>query len=168
MRNTAAIILMIFSSGLILAQDIDTFFLKYGVSKNDTIIYKRIIEFNKIAKIYHVKDYFENGQIQMDAFYSSFDKNIKEGSGCNYFSNTKEGLFKNWYESGQLEYSATYQNGVINGLSEFWYKNGIIESEEIWLQGQLNGKVKYWTEKGELQFDLFFDQGINQNPKDVQ
>ena len=168
MRNTTAIILMIFSSGLIQAQDIDTFLLKYGVSKYDTAIYKRIIEFNKITKIYHVKDYFENGQIQMDAFYSSFDKNIKEGSQCNYRSNTKEGLFKNWYENGLLEYSATYKNGLINGLSVFWYKNGIKESEEHWLQGQLNGNVKYWTEKGELQFDLSFDHGLNQNPKDVQ
>lgn len=52
---------MIFSLGLIQAQDIDTFFLKYGVSKYDMIIYKRIIEFDKNSKIYHVKDYFENG-----------------------------------------------------------------------------------------------------------
>lgn len=168
MRQTATIILMIFSMGLIQAKDIDTFFLKYGVSKYDTIIYKRIIEFDKNRKIFHVKDYFENGQIQMDAFYSSFDKNIKEGSQCNYSSNTKEGLFKNWYENGQLEYSATYKNGLINGLSNFWYKNGIKESEENWLQGQLNGIVKYWTEQGELQFDLSFDHGLNQNPKDVQ
>jgi antitoxin component YwqK of YwqJK toxin-antitoxin module len=124
---------MIFSPGLIQAQDIDTFLLKYGVSKYDTIIYKRIIEFDKNNKIYHVKDYFENGQIQMDAFYSSFDKNIKEGSQCNYRSNTKEGLFKNWFENGQLEYSATYKNGLINGLSTFWYKNGVKESEEHWL-----------------------------------
>jgi predicted peptidase len=31
----------------------------------------------------------------------------------------------------------------------------------------LHGKTKYWTEKGDLQFDLTFDHGINQNPKDV-
>lgn len=158
---------MIFSLSLLQAQDIDTFFLKYGVSKNDTIIYKRIIEFDKNSNIYHVKDYFENGQIQMDAFYSSFDKNIKEGSQCNYRSNTKVGAYKNWYENGQLEYSATYKNGLIDGLSSSWYKNGIKESEENWLQGKLDGKVKYWTEKGELQFDLAFDHGLNKNPKDV-
>jgi predicted esterase len=159
---------MIFSSWLIQVQDIDIFFLKYGVAKNDTIIYKRIIEFDKISKLFHVKDYFENGQIQMDAFYSSFDKNVKEGSQCNYRSNTKEGLYTTWYENGQVEHSATYKKGLVNGLSAFWYKNGIKESEENWLHGQLNGKVKYWTEQGELQFDLSFDHGLNQNPKDVQ
>jgi len=167
MKQAAPVILMIFSLGLLQAQDIDTFFLKYGASKNDTVIYKRVIEFNKKNRLFHVRDYFENGQIQMDAFYISFDKYIKEGSQCNYRSNTKAGSYKSWYENGQPEYSATYKDGLVNGLSEFWYKNGIKESEEHWLQGQLNGKVKYWTEKGELQFDLSFDHGLNKNPKDV-
>lgn len=167
MRHTATIILMIFSLGLIQAQDIDTFILKYGASKYDTIIYKRIIELDKNSKIYHVRDYFENGQIQMDAFYSSFDKNIKEGSQCNYSSNTKEGLYKKWFDNGQLEYIGHYQNGLSNGLCTSWYKNGQKEADENWLNGQLNGTVKYWTEKGDLQFDLTFDHGINQNPKDV-
>jgi predicted esterase len=168
MRQSATIILIIVSLGLIKAQNIDTFYLRYGVSKYDTVVYKRIIEFNISSKTYQVKDYFENGQIQMDAFYSSFDKNIKEGSQCNYRSNTKEGLYKKWFENGQPEYTGTYKQGVTNGLSESWYKNGIKESEENWLHGQLNGKVRYWTELGELQFDLNFEHGLNQNPKDVR
>jgi len=167
MRHTATIILMIFSLGLIQAQDIDTFILKYGVSKYDTIIYKRIIEFDKNSKMYHVRDYFENGQIQMNAFYISFDKSIKEESQCNYHSNTKEGKYMEWYENGQLEYIGNYQNGLYNGFCTSWYKNGQREAEENWLNGQLHGKTKYWTEKGNLQFDLTFDHGINQNPKDV-
>ena len=167
MKHTTAVILMIFSMVLLQAQDIDTFFLKYGASKKDTIIYKRIIEFDNNSKLYHVRDYFENGQIQMDAYYSSFDRKIKEGSQCNYWSNTKEGVYKSWFANGQPEYTATYKNGLINGLSTYWYKDGIKESEEQWLRGQLNGKVKYWTEKGEIQFDLSFDHGLNQNPEEV-
>jgi pimeloyl-ACP methyl ester carboxylesterase len=167
MRHTVVTVLMIFNLGLIQAQDIDTFLLRYGASKYDTINYKRIIEFDKISKLYHVRDYFENGQIQMDAFYSSFDKKIKEGSQCNYSSNTKEGSYKKWFENGQPEYSADYKKGLPNGLSASWYKNGTKESEEKWLEGQLNGKVKYWTEQGELQFELSFNHGLNQNPKDV-
>lgn len=168
MRYPASIILVICSLGILKAQDIDTFYLKYGASKNDSIIYKRIIEIDKNSKIYHVKDYFENGQIQMDAFYSSFDKKIKEGSQCNYRSNTKEGPYKKWFENGQPEYSGTFKQGLANGFSESWYKTGIKESEENWLHGQLNGKVKYWTEQGELQFDLAFDHGLNKNPTDVR
>lgn len=167
MKHTTTIILLIFSLGWIHAQDIDTFILKHGVSKNDTIIYKRIIEFNRNSKLYHVRDYFENGQIQMDAFYSSFDKNVKEDYQCNYHSNTKEGKYTEWYENGQIEFTGYYKNGLRDGLCLSWYKSGQKEADENWLNGQLNGTVKYWTEKGDLQFNLTFYHGINQNPKDV-
>lgn len=167
MRLIATIIWTIFNLGLLQAQEMDTFILKYGVSKQDTILYKRIIEFDKNSKIHHVRDFFENGQIQMDAFYSSFDRKIKEGSQCNYTSNTKEGLYKEWFDNGQLEYSGYYQNGLCNGLCTSWYKNGQKEAEENWLNGQLHGHVKYWTRQGDLQFDLTFDHGENKNPRSV-
>ncbi|MBA4313638.1 MAG: hypothetical protein C0417_13520 [Chlorobiaceae bacterium] len=167
MKYTAIMILMLFSFGQGKAQDIDTLILKYAASKYDTIIYKRIIEFDKNNKIYHVRDYFENGQIQLDAFYTSFDKNIKEESQCNYHSNTKEGKYIEWYENGQIEYTGNYKNGLHNGLSISWYKNGQKEAEENWLSGQLHGRTKYWTEQGDLQFDLSFNHGQNQNPIDV-
>jgi hypothetical protein len=167
MRGTAIIILLIFNLGLLKAQNTDTFILKYTVSKNKTIIYNRNIDFNKISHIYHVKDYFENGQIQMDAFYSSFDKHIKEESQCNYHANTKEGLYKEWYENGQIAFEGSYKNGVRNGLCTSWYKSGQKEAEEYWLNGQLHGSSKYWTQKGDLQFDLAFNHGQNINPKEV-
>jgi len=153
--------------GPIKAQDIETFILKSAVSKDETIIYKRIIEFDRNTKKYHVKDYFENGRIQMDAFYTSFDKQIKEEIQCNYHSNTKEGFYSEWYENGQMEFSGYYKNGLRNGLCTSWYQNGQKEAEENWSNGQLHGRTKYWTEKGDLQFDLTFDHGSNENPKDV-
>jgi hypothetical protein len=69
-----------------MAQERDTFTLNYEVSKNKMIIYKRVIDYNLTNRLNHVKDYFENGQIQMDAFFSAFDKHIKEESQCNYRS----------------------------------------------------------------------------------
>ena len=57
MRHTATIILMIFSLGIIKDQDIDTFYLKYGVSKYDTVIYNRIIE--------SISDRFQSGRVSV-------------------------------------------------------------------------------------------------------
>jgi hypothetical protein len=102
MRYAIIIILLIFSLGIVKAQDIGTFILHYAVSKNDTIVYKRVIQFDKKKNLYHVKDYFENGQIQMEASYSSFDKHIKEEYQCNYRSNTKEGLYKPGFDSHRV------------------------------------------------------------------
>lgn len=167
MKHSATIIILILTLCDIKAQQIDTFLLEYPISKYDTIGYNRIIEYISNDRVFHVRDYFMSGQIQMDAYYSKFDKKIKEELQCNYHSNTKEGFYQESFENGQLEYSATYKNGLRNGLSTSWYKSGIKESEEHWLQGQLNGKVKYWTEQGELQFDLEFKNGLNLNPLNV-
>jgi len=149
------------------AQQADTFLLNYPVSKYDTIKYKRIIEQDSKDKLLHVQDYLASGQIQMDAHYRKFDKNIKESLQCNYHSNTKEGLYQEWFDDGQLAYLATFKNGLRDGLSTSWYESGVKESEEYWTQGQLNGKVKYWAEEGILQYDLEFRNGSNVNSTDV-
>jgi pimeloyl-ACP methyl ester carboxylesterase len=167
MKRIAIIISLIFSFGLLKAQEIDTSFLHYVVSKGDTIIFKRIIQSDKNNNLLHVKDYFENGQIQMDAFYSSFDKHIKEEYQCNYYSNVKTGQYLEWYPNGQIEYSGNYKKGLRNGLCVSWYDNGQKEAEENWVNGQLQGEVKYWRLDGKLQFDLKFNHGLNQNPKNV-
>jgi len=167
MRPIAITILLTFNFGLLIAQEADAFLLHYPISKGDTIIYKRIILFDKSKNLYHVKDYFDNGQIQMDAYYSSFDKHIKEEYQCNYATNTKEGVYKEWDENGEIKYIGTFKKGLRYGLCESWHNNRQKEEESNWLNGQLHGQVKYWTEQGDLQVDLSFEHGINKNPKNV-
>ena len=167
MKYFLTILTMIVISGAAPAQDIEILFLKYPISKYDTLLYKRIIKFDQESTLFHVEDYYVNGQIEMEASYSALDKNIKEGHWCNYKTNTKEGLYKKWFRNGQLEYSGSYKNGLREGLCTSWYENGQKESDKTWSKGQLNGNCKYWNTQGELQFDLTFENGINQNPEDV-
>ena len=77
MKNTIFVFSMFICLGAIKAQVVDTFYLRIPISKNDTIIYKRIIQFDNNDSLYHIRDYFPNGQIQMEGTYSSFDKSIK-------------------------------------------------------------------------------------------
>jgi len=167
MKQTALIILSFLLTGMLKSQEIDTFYLHYPVSKYDTIIYKRIIEFNADINLYHVRDYFESGQIQMQGTYSKFDKNIKESFWCNYRTNTKQGLYEEWFEDGKIKFIGNYINGLRNGLSNRWAENGQIIEEDNWTNGQLNGDAKYWTEQGELKYEVTFVHGLKQNPEDI-
>jgi hypothetical protein len=115
MKYTTLILSLFIGLGAIKAQEVDTFYLHIPISQNDTIIYKRIIQCDKHEHLYHVKDYFENAQIHMDAFYSSFDKQIKEDIQCNYHSNTKEGLYQEWFDSGQIQYGVLV-NSCVNSF----------------------------------------------------
>jgi len=103
------------------SQEVDTFYLYKPVSKSKTIIYKRIIQFDKTDSLYHVLDCYPSGQILMKGTYSSFDKNVKENYWCNYRTNTKQGLYHTWYNNGQLEsrcnllivnFRAKWRNGI--------------------------------------------------------
>jgi len=168
MKKIALIISLFVCHGSIKAQDVDTFYLHVPISKNDTIIYKRIIQFDKNDSLYHVRDYYPDGQIEMEGTYSSFDKSIKEESlWCNYRTNTKEGEFKVWYKNGQIERKANYLNGLRHGLYEYWYSNGQRESIQNYINGQKLGKCTWWNIDGSLQNELIFEKGLNQNPKET-
>lgn len=167
MKKLTIASILIILSGFLKAQEIDTFYLHKALSKNDTVIYKRIIQFNEKSSLYHVKDYLENGQIEMDAYFSSFDRNVKAGYQCNYRTNTKENEYKEWHSNGQIGFHGNFKHGLMNGLCTSWYKNGQIASEVNWLNGQLHGSVKYYKEDGSLQFDLQYENGSNLNPKNV-
>ena len=142
MRYLILIITLFLVSGSLRSQEIETFYLHYAISKYDTIIYKRIIEFNWEANLYHVQDYFENGQIQMQGTYSRFDKNIKESLWCNYRTNTKQGLYQEWFKNGKIKFIGNYINGLRTGVSNRWAENGQMIQEDNWLNSQVHGSAK--------------------------
>jgi pimeloyl-ACP methyl ester carboxylesterase len=165
MKLRILLYLLIISHGLVFAQD--TLFLRYPLSKGDTVIYKRIVLYDNNKRLYLVRDFYENGQIQMEASYSFFDKNFKEEYQCNYRTNTKEGGYKEWFKNGQLKFDATFKKGVRNGLCSEWYSNGQKQSQETWENGRLNGSTQYWSEAGELLYYFRFSEGENLEPKAV-
>jgi hypothetical protein len=168
MKYTILILSLLIYQVEIGAQEVDTFYLHIPTSKNDTIIYKRIIHFDNKNSLFQVRDYYPNGQIQMEGTYSSFDKSIKEESlGCNYRTNTKEGEFKVWYKNGQIESKTNFLNGLRHGLLEYWYSNGKRESIENYINGQEDGNVTYWDTSGVIENAWIFNHGLNQNPRDT-
>lgn len=171
------ICIIIFISGCIYlnAQEIDTFQLHHPVSKYDTIIYTRIIQYNNVDKLYYVEDYFDNGQIQMKGTYSSFNKSIKENYWCNYHSNTKQGLYQTWYRNGKLESKYNFIDGKKTGLCEEYYSNGEISDQGYWIpgnkpgntRGMRNGVFKGWSKEGKLLYDFEFMDGLKVDPIDT-
>lgn len=159
--------LPIMGIGRATGQEIDTLELHHAVSKGDTIVFTRIVYRDTTSFVYHVQDYFENGQIQMDACYTSLDRNIKEEVQCNYHSNTKTGSYRECYRNGQIRYQANFSHGLRDGRANSWYSSGVMEAEEEWANGQLHGHVRYWSPEGALEFSSFFEHGMNQNSREV-
>jgi pimeloyl-ACP methyl ester carboxylesterase len=166
-KRTVAVFSMLFCLERVQAQVPDTFALRKAVSNRDTIVYARVISFDDRTHLFHVRDFFEGGQIQMDAFYTSFDKRVKEDLQCNYRSNTKEGPYTEWYRNGRMRFEGRFTRGRLNGASRSWYESGQQEAEEHWRNGQLHGRVTYWSRDGDLQFASTFRHGMNRHPRSV-
>lgn len=149
-------------------QDTEIYTLHHVVSKHKTIVYTRVIEFDLSAGLYRVRDYYENGGLQMEGTYSAFDKRIKEGFWCNYRTNIKEGVFREWYEDGQLESRAHFSHGLRHGLHEYWFQSGEKESTQNYRHGRKHGKCIWWNADGSVHHERLFKNGLNQDPKEVQ
>ena len=158
---------MLFCMERVKAQVPDSLTLRHAVSNRDTIVYTRVISFDDRTHLVHVRDYFESGQIQMNAFYSSFDKRVKEEYQCNYHTNTKEGPYTEWYRNGRKSFEGRFTGGRRNGASTSWYESGQKEAEEHWLKGQLHGQATYWSRTGDVQFVSTFRHGMNKHPRSV-
>ena len=173
MRYLFLSIVLFLISGNANSQEIDTLFL-HILKNRDTITYKRIVEFDINSKLYHVRDYYENGQIQMDATYSALDKYFKEEYQCNYHLNTKQGLCQTWYKNGLPNTRCNYVDGRFHGPREEWYPNGQISEKSNWIKGdiengkgQMHGSLKKWSKDGGLNYEMFFDKGLKTKPKDT-
>jgi pimeloyl-ACP methyl ester carboxylesterase len=173
MRNLFFLAILIVLSENMKSQEIDTLFLHIPKNK-DTITYKRIVEFDENTKLYHVRDYYKNGQIQMDATYSALDKFFKEEYQCNYHSNTKQGLYQTWYKNGMPDTRCTFVDGRFQGQKEEWYPNGQIGEKSYWIKGdiengkgQMQGSFKKWSKEGIGTSEMFLDKGLKIKPKDT-
>ena len=89
-----------------------------------------IISENPSDKTKMVREYYYNEDAD-DLFYYTpieLERNYKDGK--------LDGLFKEWYENGQLRIERTYKDDKADGLWKEWYENG-----------QLMGEGKYKDEE---------------------
>jgi len=150
------------------AQPIETFRVERSLSKSKTIVFVRNVRFDEKDQLYHVQDFYETGQIQMDAAYSSFNKYIKEDYQCNYRENTKEGEYREWYENGNVRYIGRFKHGREEGTCSEFSENGHKETEAVWKEGMLNGTARFWTEERNPPLVLEFKNGVNQTPRQIK
>ena len=175
MKQATVIIALVLVSFCLNAQQPDTLILRQALSKYDTVVYTRIVRFDAEDGLYHVQDYFDNGQIQMQGTYSKLDKNVKENYWCNYKTNTKQGLYQTWYKNGNPESKYHFIDGKKNGLCEEYYSNGQISDRGEWIRGALagntrgmrHGNFKGWSPEGRLIYDFNYNHGLKINPVDT-
>lgn len=67
-----------------------------------------------------------------------------------YKDGKKNGLWRTYYQTGQLKTEGRYSAGLKEGVHKEWAKDGILLLEGIYAQGKANGLMKWYHERGHL------------------
>jgi antitoxin component YwqK of YwqJK toxin-antitoxin module len=79
----------------------------------------------------------------------------------------EEGIFKTFYENGNIKSEQNYLNWKFNGKWKIFYENGNIKSENNYQEGKLNGESKEFYENGNIKSENNYqDDKLNGESKE--
>lgn len=71
----------------------------------------------------------------------------------------REGEYKRWYKSGQLEIQCHNKEGKREGEYKVWHENGKLDSQCYYKNGKLEGEYKCWNENGQTWIQSYYKEG---------
>ena len=87
-----------------------------------------------------------------------FDNGIEKE--CGYLNNRlKEGIWKFYYENGNLYKEINFKDDIENGQWKMWHENGNIYIDQNKINGSSDGYWKEYYENGELKEIGFYEKG---------
>jgi antitoxin component YwqK of YwqJK toxin-antitoxin module len=99
-------------------------------------VYALIPSINKkFVKAGGYKEYYKNGALKIESLYAN---------------NELSGIWRRYYETGEIEWEVEYNHGYRQGLYKQFYKNGILKLEGRHVADLKNGEEKRYDEKGSL------------------
>lgn len=91
------------------------------------------------------KNYYDDGKLK-----SEFKKND---------NGQLDGIYREYYENGQLKLECTYKNGQLEGTAKEYYKNKQLSCEYNFKNGQLDGLCKEYYESGKIKEEYYCKNG---------
>jgi len=124
---------------------------KVYLDKNWNVSTKEDAKFYRITRVidsvYHVKDYFLSGNIQMTGTYTSLKPKIRVGE------------FIWYYENGNLSEKKMYQNNLKVGQGFEYGKNGNLSSSSFYKNDTIDGVTLWYKRSGSLDFTSMYSMG---------
>ncbi len=124
MKRTVLILLLSIVTNLMAQKDTLYFDADWNKTTKAEAEFYRLLPLKKIENLYLVKDYYLNGSIQMEGYYSNVEKEELDGKAVWY------------YKNGQKSEVRHYKKGVLDGTSAYYNKGGFLRAEGILKNGK--------------------------------
>ena len=112
----------------------------------DGLVIKGYVFNNGILRYEGITD--ESGKRQ--GLWKEYYRTGELKSEGNYINSNQEGVWKFYFENQKIEVEGRYKNGKKEGTWYWYYPNGMILQEENWLNGKLDGEFVEYNENGEI------------------
>ena len=73
--------------------------------------------------------------------------------------NMNHGIYRDYYESGQIRTDANYDNGALDGSYSFYHENGNAYVEVIYDKGDLDGLITFYKPNGKVLEKVMYKNG---------
>ena len=120
MKNILSIIISMITITIMAQKDTIYFNKHWEKVSKDKAKYYRLVPLEKVGDLYRVNDFFSNGNLQMEGFWSDIKNETLEGNTSWYF------------ENGTLAETAQYKNGKRQGLTKTFLKNGLLKTTGVY------------------------------------
>jgi TonB family protein len=126
-------------------------------NQNSASYYRKLFQYNDL---WLVNDFYSNGILKMTGSFQDNKCTIRQGIFKNYYqsgqlqsveqyiNNKKNGKWIQYFESGIKDYESEYQNDNKTGVWIWYFDNGKIGAREKY-KNNIRVKAKYWNKEGE-------------------
>jgi antitoxin component YwqK of YwqJK toxin-antitoxin module len=98
----------------------------------------------------------ENGIFEQ--WYETGQPSVK----CIYKGGLKNGLYQQWYDNGQKTVECLYINDKLEGEYKCWYYNRQLSEEIVWKNGIKNGSYRLWNSNGQKKYEAnYIDDNLD-------
>jgi TonB family protein len=146
------VIFMLLSGFSQTAGDTIYFDQSWNQTSKEEASYFRLVSIDTSRILFMVRDYYLNGQLQMEGAFRSINPDLKIGK------------FTYWYKDGSQHISCHFKDGKLDGRYEEWYENGSLKTEKNFTDGKLDGMETMWTDKGVLTKSVQYKNGARHGP----
>jgi len=109
-----------------------------------------------VHRFYNEKGEVDNSKI--------FRKGILVGQGIYDQEGIKQGLWKEYYDSGELRSEGKYENGVRVGEWKFYYKNTKLDQKGKYVKGKPEGDWRWFYQNGNSWREEVYSKGKEDGP----
>ena len=74
--------------------------------------------------------------------------------------NMNHGIYRDYYENGQIRTDATYKNGALDGSYTFYHDNGEIYVQVDYRKGDLDGLITFYKPNGKVLEKVLYKDGV--------